>query len=41
MIDVAFNANRAGYGSALAVLLAVVTLALSALVLKVFGESDD
>ena len=41
MIDVAFNANRAGYGSALAVLLAIVTLALSALVLKVFGANDD
>jgi raffinose/stachyose/melibiose transport system permease protein len=41
MIDVAFNANRAGYGSALAVLLAVVTLVLSGLVLKVFGDSDD
>ncbi len=33
MIDVAFNANRAGYGSALAVLLAIVTLILSGIVL--------
>lgn len=41
MIDVAFNANRAGYGSALAVLLAIVTLVLSGVVLKVFGDSDD
>ena len=41
MIDVAFNANRAGYGSALAVLLAIVTLVLSGLVLKAFGEGDD
>jgi raffinose/stachyose/melibiose transport system permease protein len=41
MIDVAFNANRAGYGTALAVLLAVVTLVLSTAVLKFFGEKDD
>lgn len=41
MIDVAFNANRAGYGSALAVLLAIVTLVLSGFVLKVFGANDD
>ncbi|MEJ7837609.1 MAG: sugar ABC transporter permease [Thermomicrobiales bacterium] len=41
MIDVAFNANRAGYGSALAVLLAIVTLILSGIVLKLFGANDD
>jgi raffinose/stachyose/melibiose transport system permease protein len=41
MIDIAFNANRTGYGTALAVLLAIVTLVLSALVLKIFGEDDE
>lgn len=41
MIDVAFNANRAGYGSALAVMLAIVTLILSGIVLKLFGANDD
>ena len=41
MINVAFSANRAGYGTALAVLMAVVTLALSTLVLRFLGERDD
>jgi raffinose/stachyose/melibiose transport system permease protein len=41
MIDVTFNANRAGYGTAIAVLLSILTLALSGLVLKAFGGDDD
>lgn len=41
MVNTAFGANRAGYGTAIAVLLAVITLAGSLLVLRVFGEDDD
>jgi raffinose/stachyose/melibiose transport system permease protein len=41
MINSAFGSNRAGYGMAIAVFLAVVTLMLSLLVLRLFGESDD
>lgn len=41
MISSAFNANRVGYGTAIAVLLAIMTLALSVLVLRLFRESDD
>jgi raffinose/stachyose/melibiose transport system permease protein len=40
MINTAFGANQAGYGTAIAVLLAVVTLVGSMLVLRVFGERD-
>jgi ABC-type sugar transport system permease subunit len=41
MINSAFGSNRAGYGTAIAVLLAVTTLVGSLLVLRVFGERDD
>jgi raffinose/stachyose/melibiose transport system permease protein len=41
MINSAFGSNQAGYGMAIAVFLAVVTLMLSLLVLRLFGESDD
>lgn len=41
MINSAFNANRVGYGTAIAVLLAALTLILSLLVLRLFRESDD
>lgn len=41
MINAAFGANQAGYGTAIAVLLASVTLIGSLLVLRVFGERDD
>lgn len=41
MINTAFGANQAGYGTAIAVLLASVTLIGSLLVLRVFGERDD
>jgi raffinose/stachyose/melibiose transport system permease protein len=41
MINTAFGAHRAGYGTAIAVLLAVVTLVGSMLVLKFMGEDDD
>ncbi|HEV2128903.1 MAG TPA: sugar ABC transporter permease [Thermomicrobiales bacterium] len=40
MINSAFNANRVGYGTAIAVMLAVLTLVLSVLVLRLFRESD-
>jgi raffinose/stachyose/melibiose transport system permease protein len=40
MISSAFNANRVGYGTAIAVLLAIMTLTLSLLVLRLFRESD-
>lgn len=40
MINTAFNANRVGYGTAIAVMLAVLTLTLSVLVLRLFRESD-
>ncbi len=39
MINV-FEARQAGYGAAIAVLLAVTTLALSLLVLRLFGERE-
>lgn len=41
MVNTAFGANQAGYGTAIAVLLAVITLAGSLLVMKAFGEDDD
>jgi raffinose/stachyose/melibiose transport system permease protein len=41
MINTAFGANRAGYGTAIAVLLAVLTLVGSMLVLRFLGENDD
>lgn len=41
MINSAFNANRVGYGTAIAMMLAVMTLVLSLLVLRLFRESDD
>ncbi len=40
MINSAFGSNRAGYGMAIAIFLAVVTLVLSFLVLRLFGEND-
>jgi raffinose/stachyose/melibiose transport system permease protein len=40
MIDTAFGAKQVGYGAAIAVLLAVTTLILSLLVLRLFGERD-
>jgi raffinose/stachyose/melibiose transport system permease protein len=41
MINSAFESNRAGYGTAIAVLLAATTLIGSLLVLRLFGERDD
>lgn len=41
MINTAFNANRVGYGTTIAVMLAVMTLVLSVLVLRLFREDDD
>ncbi len=41
MINAAFNANRVGYGTAIAVVLAVMTLVLSVLVLRLFRDADD
>ncbi len=41
MINSAFNANRVGYGTAIAVVLAVLTLLLSVLVLRLFRDNDD
>jgi len=41
MINSAFGSNRAGYGTAIAVFLAAVTLVLSLLVLRLFGDRDD
>ena len=41
MINSAFGSNQAGYGMAIAILLAVTTLVGSLLVLRVFGERDD
>lgn len=41
MVNTAFGANRAGYGTAIAVLVAVVTLAGSLIVLRAFGGRDD
>jgi len=40
MINSAFGSNRAGYGMAIAVFLAVMTLVLSLLVLRVFGDDN-
>lgn len=40
MINSAFGSNRAGYGMAVAVFLAVMTLVLSLLVLRVFGDDN-
>ena len=37
----AFDARRIGYSTAIAVLLATLTLVLSLLVLRLFGEADD
>lgn len=37
----AFDARRVGYSTAIAVLLAAVTLVLSMFVLRLFGEADD
>lgn len=41
MINSAFGANQAGYGTAIAVLLSVITLVGSMLILRLAGESDD
>jgi raffinose/stachyose/melibiose transport system permease protein len=41
MMNTAFGANRAGYGIAIAVFLAFLTLTLSLLVLRLFGDRDD
>jgi ABC-type sugar transport system permease subunit len=41
MINSAFGANQAGYGTAIAVLLSVITLAGSMLILRFFGERDE
>lgn len=40
MINSAFGSNRAGYGMAIAIFLAVVTLVLSLVVLRLFGDRD-
>ncbi len=40
MINSAFGSNQAGYGMAIAVFLAVVTLVMSLLVLRLFGDND-
>jgi len=40
MINSAFGSNRAGYGMAIAVFLAVMTLVLSLLVLRMFGDDN-
>lgn len=41
MINAAFGANRVGYGTAIAVLLAMMTLVLSLLVLRLFRDADE
>lgn len=41
MMNSAFGANQAGYGIAIAIFLAVITLVLSLLVLRLFGERND
>jgi raffinose/stachyose/melibiose transport system permease protein len=41
MINSAFGANQAGYGTAIAVLLSVITLGGSMLILRFLGERDD
>lgn len=41
MINSAFGANQAGYGTAIAVLLSVITLVGSMLILRFTGERDD
>ena len=41
MINTAFGANQAGYGTAIAVLLSIITLVGSMLILRLAGERDD
>lgn len=41
MINSAFGANQAGYGTAIAVLLSVITLVGSMLILRLAGERND
>jgi ABC-type sugar transport system permease subunit len=41
MINSAFGSNQAGYGTAIAVLLSVITLAGSMLILRLAGGHDD
>lgn len=41
MINSAFGSNRAGYGTAIAVLLSLITLLGSAMVLRLVGERDE
>lgn len=41
MMNSAFGANQAGYGIAIAIFLAVITLVLSLFVLRLFGERND
>jgi raffinose/stachyose/melibiose transport system permease protein len=41
MINSAFGANQAGYGTAIAVLLSVITLVGSMLILRFLGEPDE
>jgi raffinose/stachyose/melibiose transport system permease protein len=41
MMNSAFGSNRAGYGIAIAIFLALITLVLSLLVLKLFEDRDD
>ncbi len=41
MINSAFGAKEVGYGTAIAVLLAILTLVLSLLVLRLFRDADD
>lgn len=41
MINSAFGANQAGYGTAIAVLLSVITLAGSMLILRLLGANDE
>ncbi len=40
MINSAFGSNQVGYGTAVAVLLAIMTLVLSVIVLRLFREND-
>lgn len=41
MINTAFGSNQAGYGTAIAVLLSVITLVGSMLILRLAGDRDD
>ncbi|ACZ42198.1 binding-protein-dependent transport systems inner membrane component [Thermobaculum terrenum ATCC BAA-798] len=41
MLENAFNINRVGYGSVLGVIIAVLTLGLTLVTLRLFGESSD